>query len=161
MVSQRRGPNRMRGSRRGAAAVELALITPLMVTILLGCIDFGRYPSTAIAVRNAARVGAEYASNNPPGASEAAQADWRDQTKKAVEDEMKGHHNFDPKQLVVNGPTRTDLGGGRFQVQVEVVYPFRTLVDWNWPGLGLPSRVDAQQVVVMEENRYFYTPYAQ
>lgn len=164
MVTMRRAPDRIEPSSRGAAAVELALITPIMVMIMLGCIDFGRCPSTAIAVRNAARVGAAYASNNPPGSTAAAETEWRNKTISAVKEEL-GFLTLEPEELAiaegdldVNGPTRTNLDG-LSQVRVEVVYTFRTVVNWGWPGLGLPSEVDVRQAVVMEEIRSYYTPY--
>jgi hypothetical protein len=178
MVSMRRAPGPIQASRRGAAAVELALITPLLVTVMLGCIDFGRFPSTAIAVRNAARVGAEYASNHLPDPNEAAMAYWRAQTRSVVEAEMSGFFNIDPadpdlkkrqalqellKDLEVSEPTRTDLGDGRYGIQVDVVYPFRTLIPWNFHwldiDLGLPHQIDIQQTVVMEENKALYVRY--
>ena len=44
--------------RSGAVAVELALILPLLVLIVLGAVDFGRFANTYIAVTNACRAGA-------------------------------------------------------------------------------------------------------
>jgi Flp pilus assembly protein TadG len=43
-------------SRRGAAAVEFALILPLLVTLVLACVDFGQFAYNYIAVTNAARA---------------------------------------------------------------------------------------------------------
>ena len=51
-------------SRRGHAAVEFALILPLLVTIIFACIDLGRFAHTYIAVTNAARAGAGFGSSN-------------------------------------------------------------------------------------------------
>ena len=53
-----------RRHRRGAAAVELAMILPVLMTIVLGCVDFGRFAYNYIAVTNAARAGASYAIMN-------------------------------------------------------------------------------------------------
>jgi len=44
--------------QRGAAAVEFALIAPLMILLTLGIIDFGLYVSEVSVVGNAAREGA-------------------------------------------------------------------------------------------------------
>ncbi len=41
--------------RRGVAATEFALILPLFLLIVLGCIDYGRFAHTYIAVTNGAR----------------------------------------------------------------------------------------------------------
>ena len=45
-------------SRRGAAVTELAIITPVFLLTVLGCIDCGRFVNASIAVTNAARAGA-------------------------------------------------------------------------------------------------------
>jgi Flp pilus assembly protein TadG len=53
---------RRRGADRGAAAVEFALVTPLLLVILFGIIDYGIWFADSIsarqAVRNVARQGA-------------------------------------------------------------------------------------------------------
>jgi Flp pilus assembly protein TadG len=54
--------DRRRHAQRGAAAVEFALIAPLMITLVLGIIDFGLYINAAAVVGNAAREGARAAS---------------------------------------------------------------------------------------------------
>lgn len=48
-----------RASReRGAAAVEMAIVLPLLVLVLGGIIDFGRYFFSQVVLTNAAREGA-------------------------------------------------------------------------------------------------------
>ncbi len=54
-----------RKARRGSAILEFSLISPILLSLLLLCIDFGRVPFYYIAVTNAARAGAGYASANP------------------------------------------------------------------------------------------------
>jgi Flp pilus assembly protein TadG len=53
---------RRRGADRGAAAVEFALVTPLLLVMLFGIIDYGIWFADSIsarqAVRNVARQGA-------------------------------------------------------------------------------------------------------
>lgn len=44
----------------GAAAVEFGLALPVLMLILLGAIDFGRFGHAAVTVANAARTGAAY-----------------------------------------------------------------------------------------------------
>jgi len=46
---------------RGAAAVELALVTPLLLLILFGIIDFGRMLHAQVTLTEAAREGARAA----------------------------------------------------------------------------------------------------
>lgn len=54
--------NRLRRDHSGNALVELALVTPFLVAITLGVIDFGRGAQASMSLRSAARVGAEYVS---------------------------------------------------------------------------------------------------
>src|SRR5438034_6510408 len=53
-----------RSGRPAVAAVELAILLPVLVLIVLGCIDFGRFAYNYIAVTNAARAGAAYGMMN-------------------------------------------------------------------------------------------------
>lgn len=45
-------------SERGAAAVEFAILLPLLLVLVLGTIEFGRAYNTQITLTNAARDGA-------------------------------------------------------------------------------------------------------
>lgn len=56
---------------RGAAAVELAIVLPVLFLVIAGIVDFGRYFFTQIQVTNAAREGARAAvvSPNPDAAA--------------------------------------------------------------------------------------------
>ncbi|MEV1287636.1 TadE family protein [Micromonospora sp. NPDC049679] len=51
---------------RGAAAVEMALVTPLLLLLLFGIIDFGRMMHAQITLTEAAREGARGASLRQP-----------------------------------------------------------------------------------------------
>ncbi|GGK39076.1 hypothetical protein GCM10010124_34830 [Pilimelia terevasa] len=46
------------GADRGAAAVEMALVLPLLAAVLFGIIDFGRMFNAQISLTEAAREGA-------------------------------------------------------------------------------------------------------
>src|SRR5262245_51604636 len=67
--------------RRGASATELAVILPLFITIVLGCVDFGRFAYTYIAVSNAARAAAAWEMMNPPGSMTSPSTGWQNQVK--------------------------------------------------------------------------------
>lgn len=54
-LSDRRGSKR---TQRGAAAVEFALLLPVMIGVIAGITDFGRAFFTQIELTNAAREGA-------------------------------------------------------------------------------------------------------
>src|SRR5690349_12288959 len=49
-----------RQAHRGSAAVELAVALLVLGPVAFGCVDFGRFAYTYIAVTNAARAGAAY-----------------------------------------------------------------------------------------------------
>lgn len=55
----------LRRSRRGHAAVEIALIAPWIFFLFVGVLDFGFYAYALIAVENAARVAALNAGGGP------------------------------------------------------------------------------------------------
>lgn len=49
-------------SRRGSAMIEFALVTPLLLLLLSGVLDYSNALRTAISVSDAARTGAQYGS---------------------------------------------------------------------------------------------------
>jgi Flp pilus assembly protein TadG len=56
-------PKRESRAQSGQTLVEMALLTPLLLAMVLGAIEFGRYSYLAILVGNAARAGAAYATD--------------------------------------------------------------------------------------------------
>jgi len=54
-----------RGNARGQAVAELAILLPVLVLIVLGCLDLGRVFSVWLTLSNATREGARYAASNP------------------------------------------------------------------------------------------------
>jgi len=56
---------RLRRSQSGSAAVELALVLPILLLLIIGVVDYGRAFYTSITVANAARAGAEYGAQGP------------------------------------------------------------------------------------------------
>jgi Flp pilus assembly protein TadG len=61
-----RPKNRRRDRQRGVAAVEFALVLPLLLTIVLGAIDWGWFFFIDQLVTNAAREGARAGTLLPP-----------------------------------------------------------------------------------------------
>jgi Flp pilus assembly protein TadG len=51
-------------SRSGQSLLEVALLTPMLLALLLGVIELGRYAYFSILVGNAARAGAAYGAQN-------------------------------------------------------------------------------------------------
>jgi Flp pilus assembly protein TadG len=57
----------MRGLRRadgGSAIAEMAIVAPLIMLLLLGLVEVGRYAQFSILVGNAARAGVQYGAQN-------------------------------------------------------------------------------------------------
>lgn len=48
----------------GSAAVELAVVLPVLLLLVMGVVDFGHIFVTSVAVANAARSGAQYGAQN-------------------------------------------------------------------------------------------------
>lgn len=71
MIRSNASPLR-RSRDRGAAAVELALVMPLLLLIIFGIVDFGRMYNTQITLTQAAREGARAASYNQTAAQVSA-----------------------------------------------------------------------------------------
>jgi Flp pilus assembly protein TadG len=131
--------------RPATATVELVFVLPLLVLLVLGCVDLGRFSHVNITVTNAARTGAEFGSMHP---STPATLDlWEQLIRKAVVDEMAKLDQFDSTRLTVVITTQTD--GDTTRVAVEVSYPFETIMDWP----GLPARLTLRRVVTMPMTR--------
>lgn len=62
----------LRGRERGAAAVEFALVLPLLIVLLLGIIDFGLYYYNDLQLTHVARDAARYLSVNNIAGADAA-----------------------------------------------------------------------------------------
>ena len=115
--------------RSGSAAVELALLLPILIFFFLFTVDFARLYYHYSIVTNCARNGALYASD-PTVAPESP------------------YYNIDPNIAVTAAaladasdltpqPTVTmTYGSGNSYVDVTVVYPFATIS--NYPGLSNP-----------------------
>lgn len=135
-----------RPRRQGAAAVELALLLPLLLLFMLGAVDFGRFAHAYLGVTNSARAGAGYASMHDYTAS--SKPAWDDALRATARAEMQYLMDADPahgeNDLVVTA-VRTIEADGYRRVAVDVAYPFDTLV--RWPGI--PAHLELRRVVVM------------
>ena len=137
--------------RRGATAVEFALIRPPLVTIVLGCVDFGRFAYNYIAVTNAARAGASYAIMNNFSPSASSFSAWKAAITEAARDEMKLQTGYSANNLVISelAVTKDPAPSNLRRVRVTASYRFTTLVNWNWPLLRIPSSIDMTRQVEM------------
>jgi Flp pilus assembly protein TadG len=149
-----------RHRRRGAAAVELATILPLFVTLVLGCADFARFAYTYIALSNAVRAGAGWAIMNKPSSLTNPPASWQTSVQTAVSNEMSLQPGFQSSSLTVpNASVTTESTTygtttyNTWRVTVTATYPFTSLVNWNFSmlghTLGLPHSLTLGQTVTM------------
>ena len=70
----RRRPARRAPRDRGAAAVEFALLLPLLMLLVFGIVDFGRALNAQITLTQAAREGARLAALGEPNVVSSTQA---------------------------------------------------------------------------------------
>jgi Flp pilus assembly protein TadG len=132
-----------RGRRRGAAATELALILPLLVTLVLAAVDYGRFVSLYISLANAARAGAQYGAMN--NFSSSTQSTWTGNVQAAAVNEISGQYSGFSSSNVTVTPSATFDANGVRNVTVTATYPFTTLINWQWTGLGLPHTMTISQ----------------
>ena len=123
--------------RTGAVAVETAILTPPLLLLTLLGVDFGRVYRAEMIVRQAAHAGASYAATHNFNAQ--TRDDWRARVEAEVTLNMQDLRGFDAQQLATSVTTFDELDGS-FRVEVEVAYPFATVIDWP----GLPAAVDLE-----------------
>jgi len=117
---------KLKKSERGSAAIEFALILPVLAAILFGTIDFGRMMWFQEVLANATRVGARQATLFQAGND---QADVRS----AISDSLTAG-GIDPADLAVtvDGPGFDAAQGGNnaqgLAVNVNARVPFSFLV---------------------------------
>lgn len=121
---------------RGQSLVELALLAPVLITLVLGALDYGRAYFAYVSVTNAARNGAQYASSSPDAAADL------DGIKNAVLGDTGDLVDTSPTNPDVTVTTGTD-GRGRIYADVRVTYTFTTIFPWP----GLPTSMDVERTV--------------
>ena len=139
-------------SRRGAAATELAIITPVFLLLVLGCIDCGRFVNTSIAVTNAARTGAgagimsRYPDPDPSVST--GLSNWQMSICTEVANDLGMIADFTPvgpgdpdgftsSQGLYVQASRVDETGGLWRAQVTARHPFCW---WSIPNSAQPQQ---------------------
>ncbi|MGH9165359.1 MAG: TadE/TadG family type IV pilus assembly protein, partial [Acidimicrobiales bacterium] len=111
------GPRRPRRDQRGAAAVEFALVLPLLLILVFGIVEFGRAYSAKISLTAAAREGARLLALD--GTAAAVQARVKDSAP-----------SLNPALISFNAITSPCTPGNLVEVQAS--YPLA----WDIPMLG-------------------------
>jgi Flp pilus assembly protein TadG len=133
--------------RGGAAAVEFAIVLPLLVLLVFGCVDLGRSIGAYIIVSNAARVGAEYGATH--GYTPFTYSTWQGQVIAAATQEMQGTgSSFNSNQLNFT-VTATPTTGNYYRTTVQASYSFELLTSVP----GLPQQFSISHSVTMDRYR--------
>jgi Flp pilus assembly protein TadG len=123
---------RTRPCRRGVAAVEFAVLLPLIFTLLLGLWEVGRMVETQQLLTNAAREGGRQASTGQLTNAQVASVVTQALTAAGL--------NTTNVQVTVANVTRGgDVSGSQYldQLSVTVSIPYQ---DVQWSTLGLISK---------------------
>ncbi len=133
---------RRRHRERGAAAVEFALVLPVLVLFVFGIVDLGRAFMDQAILTNAAREGTRYATVVVKDATTATNS------KTAIESRAKAAAGLDPTaQSTVTANFTYNCAAGTTMV-VTVTYP-----QFNWlflnvlPGLNNPQPLIGKSVI--------------
>lgn len=135
-----RGPAR----RKGATAIEAAVVLPLITVLLLACSDLGRAIHAQIVVTNAVRVGAEYGATHR--FTDDTRSAWEDRLREVMQEEMLSLQNSSPA-LLETTVTTSQPGSDEIRIDVTATYPFPMIV--AWPGLS--NSLDLTHSVTMRQ----------
>ena len=107
-------------SKRGGAALEFAVLAPVLIILFAGMIEVGRVVDTAMIARNGAREGARYAAVADPNAAGDAAA--------YVQQSLEGRSNvtFDPSKVTVAYNPSLQVGASvtvQLPVTVNITVP--------------------------------------
>ena len=136
-----------RGLRQGIAAVELAMLAPVLFFMFLVVWDFSRIFYYAVVMAQCARNGARWAGdpnyfNNPAVATDP----YTSVTAAALADAK----NITPIPTVTDPPSYGNDANGNPYTQVTVTYQFTTVVNYSFPGLfTIPNTVSLSRTCQM------------
>jgi Flp pilus assembly protein TadG len=119
---------RAQSGRLGAAAVELALLLPLLAFLFVIAVDYARIFYFTMVVTNCARSGAIYGYQDP------AKANDQDGIKAAASIDAA---NLDSTKMTI--ASSTDSNTNPSYVVVTVSYPFTTIS--NFPGVASTTTI--------------------
>lgn len=128
--------------RKGVVLIELAFCLPLLILLLLGCIDVGRFTLRYICLTNAASEAATFASLNAPGQFGSVTAWIAAIQQRAITESALLSPPLLPAEITVDTSV---LESGLVSVQVQS--SFETIVDWP----GLPHTWTLTRKVVLSQ----------
>lgn len=135
---------RLARSETGASLVEFAILAPVMIFLLVGLVDVGRFTYYSILAANAARAGAAFGAqnittiNNTTSISAAALADGQSLSNWQTTSQCLASVNGGALGACPSGSS-TVQSGTVYYVQVSTSGTFNTLV--KYPGLANSVKV--------------------
>lgn len=138
--------DRFRRSEKGTSMVELALIAPVLIFLVIGVIEVGRYMYFGILAAHAAETGAKYGAQNTATAldttgiknavlNDGSNLDWHVTSSTACSS----------NGAVVSCPSAEPPSGTVYYVTVQVTGNFKSLL--NYPGIPTAAPVSATATV--------------
>lgn len=129
---------RLSGNRRGAIAVEFALISPILILMLTGIVNYGSYFWTSHALQQMANDAARVAISGTTESERAALA-------QAVFDQQSGHYD-----LTIPGQTELRVVEDAQTITVQVSFVPTSGQGFNLMGTlpGMPSTIERTASIV-------------
>ena len=131
-----------RQKRRGATAVEFAVVAPIVLLLVFGMIEFGRMIVVQQVITNAAREGAEHA--QLPGTTS-------EQVNKTIRNYLAGKSVSDARVSLT--PIEPANAGDGEQITVTVSIPFHSVSWLPSPAFLGSTNLSARSVVRRESGR--------
>lgn len=142
---------RHRTREKGQSVAEVALVTPLLLLLLVGAIEVGRFAYYGIEVANAARAGVQYGSQSLansfdlPGITQAAKNDAPEVTTLSVTTQNRCACSNSPANYVACPATLCAPGVSVVFLEVDTTTTVAPL--FRYPGL--PSTFNATGKAIM------------
>jgi Flp pilus assembly protein TadG len=135
------------GGEKGTSVIEFALLAPVLMLLLIGLIEVGRYTYFAILAAHAARAGVQYGAQtiftagDNTGMKNAALADAQNLPGLTA----RGSHFCMSSGAVVSCPSGQPNSSTVYYVQVQVTGPFSSI--FHYPGI--PASITVNSTATM------------
>lgn len=142
---------RNRSKERGAAAVEFALVLPLLLTLVFGIIEFGWAYAQMLDVRHGAREGARLvAVNDFPAGQTADDLTATEQTNHLVSTICNRMDLTNDAKISIELVVSGGVSAGQ-TVLITVDMPLQTVTGWFDPLIGAKDLSSTLQVRIEQE----------